>query len=215
MPVRVSDSEGDMHKLLSVVLLLLPVSLFSAPELWVGGSFLADRNYVSDDISSSFPAMGDDVTQIRSLGLDLDIVFFPDSRVRVGFIGGYNLLLPIGYAESGGNNEGYITYDFDYRQDLSIGAAWYQFFSPGIGAFIACSFEHSWYRTAMEHVPNDNEPMEYIREREYGILGEAGIITRSGDSYFRLGVSGYYDLSHRAHGFRLALSAGGGFIIGG
>ncbi len=203
-----------MRKILLLLLLLVLVSSLSAsPELWLGGAFIADRNAVSSELSSSFPAMGGDITQIKSLGLDLDVVFFPSDVVRIGLIGGYNFLLPIGVTERGGSNEGYITYDLDYRQDASIGLAYYQFFTDKIGAFLTCSFEYSWYRTATEHIPNDSRPMEYVRAEEYGILGEIGIMTRSDDMYFRLGFNGFYDLKHRDAGYRLALFAGGGIII--
>lgn len=203
-----------MHKVFIVLMLIISLPLSASPELWLGAAFMADRNYVSDEISDSFPAMGDEIAQIRSLGLDLDAVFFPSDIVRIGLIGGYNILLPIGRTLVGGDNEGYITYDFDYRQDLSIGLSYYQFFSDKIGAYVNCSFMYSWYRTALEHIPNDSEPMDYVKEQEYGILGEAGIVSKSGNMYFRLGVSGFYDLRHRLdHGFRLSLTAGGGFII--
>ena len=204
-----------MRKILLLLLLLVLVSSLSAsPELWLGGAFIADRNAVSSELSSSFPAMGGDITQIKSLGLDLDVVFFPSDVVRIGLIGGYNFLLPIGVTERGGSNEGYITYDFDYRQDLSIGLAYYQFFTEKIGAFLTCNFEYSWYRTASEHIPNDSAPMDYIKHNEYGILGELGVVTRSNNMYFRLGFRGYYDLYHReSAGYRFGLFAGGGLII--
>ncbi len=205
-----------MRKLLVVFFLILSFPLAASPELWLGGAFMADRNYVSGEISSSFPAMGESIEEIRSLGLDLDLAVFPSDSIRIGFIGGYNILLPIGCTPEGGENEGYITYDFDYRQEVSLGIAYYQFFTERIGAYLNCSFEYSWYRTALEHIANDSEPMDYVEENEYGILGELGIVSRSGDMYFRLGVSGFYDLKHmKEPGFRFSLSVGGGFIIGG
>ena len=215
MLVSDSDSEVAMRRLLAFLLLFAALGSISAsPELWIGASFFADRNNISEDVADCFPAMGDSVSEIKSIGLDLDLAFFPSDVVRIGLIGGYNIMLPIGFTETGGSNEGYITYDFDYRQDLSIGLAYYQFFTSVIGAFLTCNFEYSWYRTALEHIPNDSEPMDYVKEQEYGILGEAGIVSKSGNMYFRLGVSGFYDLRHRLdHGFRLSLTAGGGFII--
>ena len=102
------------------------------------------------------------------------------------------------------------------RQDLSIGLAYYQFFTPRIGAFLTAAFGYSAYRTASEHIPNDSAPMDFIEEKEYGVLAELGVISRSGSMYFRLGFSGYYDLYHReSAGYRLALVVGGGVIIGG
>ena len=203
-----------MKRFLLVMILLLSVSVISAsPEFWIGGSFIADRNMVSSELSSSFPAMGEDISQIRSLGVSVDMAFFPWNEVRVGLVLSSLTQLPIGITERGGSNEGYITYDLDYRQDASIGLAYYQFFTDKIGAFLTCSFEYSWYRTATEHIPNDSRPMEYVRAEEYGILGEIGIMTRSDDMYFRLGFNGFYDLKHRDAGYRLALFAGGGIII--
>ena len=216
MQVQASDSEVLMRRALLMLLLSSLFTLHASPELWIGGSFIADRNEVSDEIAGSFPAMGESVSQIKSLGLDLDLVFFPSDKVRIGLIGGYNMMLPIGRTLTGGVNEGYITYDFDFRQDLSIGLAYYQFFTPRIGAFLTAAFGYSAYRTASEHIPNDSAPMDFIEEKEYGVLAELGVISRSGSMYFRLGFSGYYDLYHReSAGYRLALVVGGGVIIGG
>ena len=216
MLVSDSDSEVAMRRLLAFLLLFAALGSISAsPELWIGASFFADRNNISEDVADCFPAMGDSVSEIKSIGLDLDLAFFPSDVVRIGLIGGYNIMLPIGFTETGGSNEGYITYDFDYRQDLSIGLAYYQFFTSVIGAFLTCNFEYSWYRTASEHIPNDSAPMDYIEHNEYGVSGELGIITRSDNMYFRLGFKGYYDLYHaESHGYRLGLFAGGGIIIG-
>ncbi|MBO8436163.1 MAG: hypothetical protein IAA97_04215 [Spirochaetes bacterium] len=196
-------------------LLVLSLSgVSAAPELWIGASFAADRNIVSEDIAASFPAMGESISVIRSLGLDLDLTFFPFEEVRIGATAGYSVLLPIGISEAGGPNIGYITYDIDTRQDAYAGIAYYQFFTPVLGAFLTCSFQYSWYRTAMAHIPNDSAPMEFFKEEEYGVMGELGIITRSGNMYFRLGIAGFYDLKHLENpGYRFTLLAGGGMII--
>ena len=211
----VSGSEAEMRKIIALILIgLSMMGAVASPELWFGVSFLADRNNVSKETETLFPAMGEKISEIKSIGLDFDLVFFPSDIVRIGLIGGYNILIPIGITASGGSNEGYITYDFDYRQDLSIGLAYYQFFTEKIGAFLTCNFEYSWYRTASEHIPNDSAPMNYIKHNEYGILGELGVVTRSNNMYFRLGFRGYYDLYHReSAGYRFGLFAGGGLII--
>lgn len=189
-------------------------SLAASPELWVGAAFTADRNMVSEEIDSSFPAMGKSISVIRSLGLDLDLTFFPFEEVRIGLTAGYNVLLPIGITETGGSNIGYITYDIDTRQDASAGLAYYQFFTPVLGAYLICSFQYSWYRTATAHIPNDSAPMEFMIEEEYGIAADLGILTRSNNMFFRLGLSGFYDLKHKTDpGLRFALVAGGGMII--
>ena len=205
-----------MRRILPIIIsiLLMAASLQAKPELWVGASFLADRNNVSSQIEDRFPAMGEKVDQIKSIGLDMDLVFFPFPQVRIGLIGGYNMMLPIGITAPGGSNEGYITYDFDYRQDLSIGLAYYQFFSDTLGAFLTGSFQYSFYRTAKEHIANDTAPMEYIKTSDYGVIGELGVISRADYMYFRLGFSFFYDLLHKDDpGMRIGLVAGGGFLI--
>ena len=179
------------------MILLLSVSVISAsPEFWIGGSFIADRNMVSSELSSSFPAMGEDISQIRSLGVSVDMAFFPWNEVRVGLVLSSLTQLPIGITERGGSNEGYITYDFDFREDLMVGIGYHQFFTDKIGMVLSAGFYYSWYRTAMEHIANESAPMEYLFASEYGILAEAGILSRSDNMYFRLGVSFAYDLCH-------------------
>ena len=205
-----------MKRFLLFMILLLSVSVISAsPEFWIGGSFIADRNMVSSELSSSFPAMGEDISQIRSLGVSVDMAFFPWNEVRVGLVLSSLTQLPIGITERGGSNEGYITYDFDFREDLMVGIGYHQFFTDKIGMVLSAGFYYSWYRTAMEHIANESAPMEYLFASEYGILAEAGILSRSDNMYFRLGVSFAYDLSHPGNaGMRFGLFAGGGFIIG-
>ena len=205
-----------MRKLcLFIITILALPHLAAAPEFWLGGSFLADRNLVSSDLSSSFPAMGEDISQIRSIGLSVDAAFFPWNAVRIGIVLSSHTLLPIGVTERGGSNEGYITYDFDFREDLAAGIGYYQFFTDKIGMLLSASFYYTWYKTAMEHIANESAPMEYMEANEYGINAEAGIISRSDNMYFRLGISFSYDLSHLDNmGIKLALFAGGGFIIG-
>ena len=146
------------------MILLLSVSVISAsPEFWIGGSFIADRNMVSSELSSSFPAMGEDISQIRSLGVSVDMAFFPWNEVRVGLVLSSLTQLPIGITERGGSNEGYITYDFDFREDLMVGIGYHQFFTDKIGMVLSAGFYYSWYRTAMEHIANESAPMEYIQ----------------------------------------------------
>ena len=204
-----------MRKLLLIIVFSLVFTLSASPEFWLEGAFIADRNFVSEEIAASFPAMGESVAEIKSLGFSVDFALFPSQEVRVGFAGGYNIMLPVGRALTGGSNEGYITYDLDNRQSLFGGLAYYQFFTDRIGMALTCGFEYSWYRTALEHVANDNEPMDFVYEEEFGVMGEAGIVSQSKNMYFKLGLRGYYDLRHTEDpGFRLALSVGGGFIIG-
>ena len=204
-----------MRKAIAAALIIISMSAISAkPELWIDASFVADRNMVSEEIGASFPAMAKEVDVIRSLGIDLSLAFFPSDVARVGFVGGYSFLMPIGFSEPGGSNIGYVTYDLDCRQDLSIGLAYYQFFNETIGAFLISSFEWSWYRTAIEHIPNDSAPMDYVKAHEYGVHAELGIVSRSDDMFFRLGATGFYDISHQSSSsLRFGITAGGGIII--
>ena len=154
-----------MRKAIAAALIIISMSAISAkPELWIDASFVADRNMVSEEIGASFPAMAKEVDVIRSLGIDLSLAFFPSDIARVGFVGGYSFLMPIGFSEPGGSNIGYVTYDLDCRQDLSIGLAYYQFFNETIGAFLISSFEWSWYRTSIFFVKICNVVCEFNKK---------------------------------------------------
>ncbi len=213
-----------MRRLLLLViisLMLLPVS--AKPEFWLGASFYADYNEIPKNLKDKFPAMSEaadkegmpGINEVRSIGLSVDFAFFPWEEVRIGIVGASHTMIPIGFTPAGGESQGYISYDFDLREDLSIGLGYYQFFTPTIGMFLSGSFQYSWYRSALHHVANQSAPMDYIYFHDYGVLGEAGIITRSRGMFFRFGFSFFYDLMNSPAGFRIGLMAGGGFIFGG
>ena len=102
--------------ILLISLLFFPIA--ASPEFWFGASFIADRNMLSPEIADKFPAMDEEVSQIRSLGISVDLAFFPWNQVRIGPVLSSDTLLPIGYTGTSGDNQGYITYDFDFREDL-------------------------------------------------------------------------------------------------
>ena len=97
--------------ILLISLLFFPIA--ASPEFWFGASFIADRNMLSPEIADKFPAMDEEVSQIRSLGISVDLAFFPWNQVRIGPVLSSDTLLPIGYTGTSGDNQGYITYDFD------------------------------------------------------------------------------------------------------
>ncbi len=206
-----------MKKLAAVIILSLAALFpaYSAMEFWMGAAFYADYNELSPSVRDRFPAMADEVNEVRSLGLSVDFAFFPWNNVRIGIVGASHTMLPIGYTPAGGAKEGFISYDFDLREDLSIGIGYYQFFTPMIGMFLSGSFQYTWYRNAAEHVANESAPMDYVMFSDMGILAEAGIVTRSENMFFRLGFSFSYDMLNKPAGFRIGILAGGGFIIGG
>ena len=199
--------------ILLISLLFFPIA--ASPEFWFGASFIADRNMLSPEIADKFPAMDEEVSQIRSLGISVDLAFFPWNQVRIGPVLSSDTLLPIGYTGTSGDNQGYITYDFDFREDLMVGLGYHQFFTDKIGMVISLGYYYSWYRTAKEHIANESAPMEFVYASDSGLMAEAGILSRSDNMYFRLGINFSYCLKHRDQtGFRLGLFAGGGFIIG-
>ena len=169
-----------MKRLILILLISLLFSPIAAsPEFWFGASFIADRNMLSPEIADKFPAMDEEVSQIRSLGISVE------------------------------------TYDFDFREDLMVGLGYHQFFTDKIGMVISLGYYYSWYRTAKEHIANESAPMEFVYASDSGLMAEAGILSRSDNMYFRLGINFSYCLKHRDQtGFRLGLFAGGGFIIG-
>ena len=46
-----------MRKLLLIIVFSLIFTLSASPEFWLEGAFIADRNFVSEEIATSFPAM--------------------------------------------------------------------------------------------------------------------------------------------------------------
>ena len=80
---------------------------------------------------------------INSGGLTANFIYFPSSSVKVGLYSSLDMLFPVGYVTSGGATEGYISYKFDYRFDLTAGVAYYQMFTDKLGMFIEAGMGYS------------------------------------------------------------------------
>ncbi len=200
--------------LIAVLLLILLPSASAKTEVWLGGSFLYDMNFISDDLKEYFPAYaGQDTRIINNVGGMLNLAVFPTDRFRAGFFINGAFGFPVGYARSDGTVVGYTSYEFDYRFDAEAGFAYFHFFNAEMGLLAELGGKYSWYRVAEENEINQREPGPAYYFEEFSIVANLGIVARYRDSYFRLTLNGTYNITHISNGFRVGLSAGGGVIF--
>lgn len=210
-------SEAVMAKriaVLIIVLLLSIASLSSSPEFWLGASLRYDMNSISNDWKQYFPAYNDGrISFINSGGLNADFLCFWSPQLRLGLFTSLDMLFPVGYVADGGGTEGYISYKFDYRMDLTAGLAYYHMISPRLGLFAEAGMGYSFYRIAVTNDVNERDPGESNQFGEWIALADLGIVSVYHNSFFRFYASFSYSILTSGYPFRVGIGAGGGFIF--
>lgn len=206
-----------MRKRFVIILLLFSalLPLGASPEFWLGLSLRYDMNSITGDFKEYFPAYNDgNINFINSGGLTANFIYFPSSSVKVGLYSSLDMLFPVGYVTSGGATEGYISYKFDYRFDLTAGVAYYQMFTDKLGMFIEAGMGYSFYRIAVSNDINERDPGKFNFFGEWIALGNLGLVSvYKNNSFFRFYASFSYSFLQSGVPFRIGLGAGGGFIF--
>ncbi len=206
------------------LVILLSISsffLYASPETWIGLGFIASRNYIGSDAADYYNVYdldgnlivdGSDISNIRRIGGRAEIVVFPLSEVRVGFLFSGTIAFPVGYSHKDGQNESYFSRNLDFIFDGELGLAYYQLFG-NFGFFIDAGMYYSYNRVAKENEKNYKENTTYDIFHEWGVWGEAGILSTFRNGYFRLGFKYNHDLCYSQMNFNIGLFVSGGYII--
>ena len=199
-----------------VILLLLIISISSAvakQEVWMDASFYAD----TENIPSVFKDKGyfntyneGNITAIKRIGPSFSITYFPSHVARIGLIASASTQFPVGYTAS--KNGSFTSYNFDYRQDFSVGLAYNQMFSSMIGMFLDASIGIQFNRIASLNERNDKTAFDYYHFATTNLVIHFGLLNKSDNVYFKIGGAFNYNLKNKA-GLNYALLAGCGLIL--
>ena len=212
-----------MRRRIALLFLLLTFSipLFAVPmEFYLGGSFYADRDYISRDTSDLFPTMNSDsnyyIDNIRRLGIGVDLAYFPYSPIRVGLAASYQLLMPIGYQRAGiesGTAEdvkNYISYSFSAKHNINLGLAYYQMFGSS-GFYVDLGGAIAIHTVPDINKKNSKEEVTYSSFTEYGVYGDLGFLLMHDNAYFKIGTRLQSFLSYEDVGITAAITLAGGY----
>ena len=202
-----------MRKLAVLLIIsLLSFPLLSKQEVWLGADILYDLNIPTSEVKDSLESTYGRVEMINSVGLGLDVMYFPFSMVRIGPFLTLDMIFPVGVSFAG-STEAFISYESDYRLDTSLGLAYYQLIGPRFGFFIDAGIEYGYYRASTTNDPNSPGPVDYRRFGEWNAIADLGIIAIRKNSYFRFYAGFAYTLFQSTPGFKIVIGGGGGFIL--
>ena len=196
----------------AIVIFLMLMPLSARQEFWIGGDVLYDLNIPTAEVKDSLESTYGRVEMINSVGLGLDMMYFPSDKVRIGPFLDLNIIFPVGVSFDG-STEAFISYESDYRLDSSLGLAYYQLIGPRFGFFIDVGMEYSYYRASTTNNPNSPGPVDYRRFGEWNAIGNLGIIAVRKNSYFRFYAGFSYSLFQSTPGFKAIVGGGGGVIL--
>ncbi len=206
---------------LLIIFLLLIISLsglYAKQEVWMDASFYADTEIIPTKFKELgyFDAYPSDAKAINRIGPAFSITYFPSDFIRVGLIASATTQFPVGYTTKNpiplfSDNNGFLSYHFDYRQDFGIGIAYNQMLGNLFGLFMDASINMQLNRIASQNIKN-NKNFDYYQFATTNLLARIGILCKSNDLYFKLGGSINYDLQNKA-GINYALFAGCGLIL--
>lgn len=196
---------------------VITANAYSAYEVWYGGSFVGNRNFLSSDSQQYYEPMLEnlgitgEMEYIRRIGLNLEMVVFPSPDLRIGPYIAAEFLFPVGYSASSAAG-GYLSRHFDRRSTLKLGLSYYKIFTR-FGFFTDAGINLSINRIATTNEKNHKGPVEYMTFGEYGYFADMGILAKSENSYFKLGCAFAQELNYSSFVFDIALFATFGFII--
>lgn len=200
-----------------LVFLIVAANAYSSYEVWYGGAFVGNRNFLSSGSQQYYKPMLDnlgisgEMKYVRRIGLDLEMVVFPSPDFRIGPYIAAEFLFPVGYSATGGDG-GYLSRNFDRRSTLKLGLSYYKIFTR-FGFFTDVGMNLSVNRIATTNEKNHKGPVEYMTFGEYGYFADMGILAKAENSYFKLGCAFAQELNYSSFVFDIALFATFGFII--
>lgn len=203
-------------------LLLMMFSLSAVPmEFYLGGSFFADRDYISQDTSEFFPTMNSDsnyyIDNIRRLGVGVEFAYFPYAPIKLGLTANYQLLIPIGYQRASvatgeaGNVDTYVNYSFCAKHNFNVGLAYYWMMGGSYGLYIDAGGAFAIHTIPDLNKKNSREEVTYSSFSEYGVYGDLGLLLMHNDAYFKIGTRIQGFLSYENVGITAAITLSGGY----
>lgn len=206
-----------IRRRLIAIILFIAVMLSSAgafPEFWLGASLKYDMNMISSDWKQYFPAYNDGkISFINSGGVAANFICFYSPELRLGLFTSLDMYFPVGFVAESGATESFISYKFDYRMDLALGAAYCHMLSPRLGLFIEAGMGYSFYRIAVSNDVNERDPGPSNQFGEWMALANLGIVSVYRNSFFRFYASCSYSILNTGIPIRFGVGAGGGFIF--
>lgn len=212
-----------MRRRIALLFLLLTFSipLFAVSmEFYLGGSFYADRDYISRDTSDLFPTMNSDsnyyIDNIRRLGIGMEFAYFPYSPVRLGLTASYQMLFPIGYqratteTDEVGGVDTYVNYAFFAKHNINLGLAYYQMFGSS-GFYVDLGGAIAIHTIPDINKKNSKEEVTYSSFTEYGVYGDLGFLLMHDNAYFKIGTRIQSFLSYEDVGITVAITLAGGY----
>ena len=113
---------------MAVLIVTALSSIYARPEFWLGAGLRYDMNMISPDWKQYFPAYNEGkISFINSAGLNANFICFYSPDLRLGLFASLDMLFPVGFVADSGATEGFISYKFDYRMDLSAAGSLYCF----------------------------------------------------------------------------------------
>lgn len=204
------------------VLILLVLTVFSVsakPEIWIGIDFESDTYTMAENMRDHYKGNGiyggnpANLKDIRSIGPSFDVIFFPSDKVRIGLITSTSTLFAIGYKTESGIS-GYKSYNFDYRQDFSIGIAYNQMFSEMLGMYMNVKVGTELNQVATTNRKNSREEVEFNRVADFIYGMDLGLLTKNDNTFFKVGASLLHSFNTPIlEGYSIQLSVGGGFVF--
>lgn len=206
--------------ILALLIATLAISSVTAkPEVWLGVDFTSDTYTVADNKRDHYSGNGiygnntAALKDIRSIGPSFDLIFFPSDKVRVGFIASTSTLFAIGYKTDNGIS-GYKSYNFDYKQDFSLGIAYNQMFGDVLGMYANVKVGTVLDQVATTNLKNSRDDVTFNRDADFVYGIDLGLITRNKGSFFKVGASYVQSFSTPfMKGYSIQMSLGGGFIF--
>ena len=212
-------------KLIAVLLTLMSMLPICAipMEIYLGGSFFADRDYISKDTSHYFKIMNEDpdfyIDNIRRLGGGIELTYFPYSPIKLGLTLNYQMLIPIGFQrasvadDTAQNVVAHINYAFQAKHNLSIGLSYYWMMGETFGMYFDAGGTLSIHNVPLMNEKNDRTEISYISFKEYGVYGDTGLLLRHKNSFYKIGMHFLGTLSNKDTGFAVAITLAGGYIF--
>ena len=94
----------------AIVIFLMLMPLSARQEFWIGGDVLYDLNIPTAEVKDSLESTYGRVEMINSVGLGLDMMYFPSDKVRIGPFLDLNIIFPVGVSFDG-STEAFISYE--------------------------------------------------------------------------------------------------------
>lgn len=212
-----------MRRVLFFFLFVLSLSFLGAVpmEFYLGGRFIAERDFISKETGGSFPTMNSNpeyyVGNISRLGGGIEMTYFPYAPIKLGLTAGYQMLFPIGYqlvsvsTGESGDVKTYVNYSYFAKHNITLALAYSLMTAESVGLYADAGALFVIHTIPDVSRPNNKGDVNYSSFSEYGVFGDLGVLLIHDDAYYKIGARFQGLLSHESPGISAAITVSGGY----